>query len=103
MEENNYSYAEEAANWWAEKIKNSTTTPVRGIASFKKLLAEQIKAINSIRGHMSISTYHSRSKLLDEIAMKAQLSETVPTGYEMRITASHVYIYNCKGQLVGEF
>lgn len=103
MEEKNYSYSEMAAKWWANKVRTSTTDFVRGLVPFEALLESEIRKNTSLKGHMNISTYHCRNKLLEEVAAKSHLSANIPIGYEMKILFDQVYIYNSKGQLVESF
>lgn len=103
MVEKNYTYSEKAAKWWANKVSSSTSDLVRGIIPFEKSLEEEIRKNISLRGHMNISTYCSHSKLLEEVAIKSQLSASIPCGYEMKILFDKVYVYNSQGSLVAAF
>lgn len=103
MEEKNYTYSEKAAKWWANKVSSSTNNLVHGIIPFEKSLEKEIRSTTSLRGHMNISTYHSRSNILEELAVKSQMYADIPRGYEMKIIFDQVYVYNSQGDLVAAF
>ena len=101
MEKN---YNDEAANWWAERIEaKNNNIPLHGLDLFKEELASQIKSCINIHAGMTISTYASRSDLLDKIAYHAGLNAEIPSGYEMRILFDNVWVYNSVGKLVSSF
>lgn len=99
------NYNEEAANWWSKAIEaNNNNQPVHGLDLFEKELSDQIKSHTSLNAGMVISTYNSRSILLDNVAFDTCLdAKKIPSGYEMRILFNHFWIYNSIGKLVSTF
>lgn len=98
------NYCNNAANWWATKIKNSVgDAPIRGLELFTESLAKQIEKLTSINGYLIISTYESSSNLLDKIAIHSGLTAKIPSGYEMRIFFNYVCVYDSSGMLVNNF
>lgn len=101
MEKN---YNDEAANWWAEAIKaKNNNQPVNGLDLFKEELASKIKSYISINARMVISTFNSRSSILDNIAYQASLNARIPSGYVMQIYLDSVAVYNSAGKMVASF
>lgn len=100
----NKDYCIEAANWWTSKIKKSEKSDnIHGLELFSKLLANKIHEISSIYGSLFISTYHSRSKLLDELADFSGLAANIPNGYQMNIFLNQVFVYDSVGRLIASF
>ena len=100
--QNNYCRA--AANWWATKIIEKETISVKNIDSFQETLAKEIDDTISKSAHMIISTYKTRSKILDSISFQTGMCASIPNGYEMDI--SHyvgVCVYDKKGVLIASF
>lgn len=98
------NYYEIAANWWATQILSSkdirfTDSNLQNVAEFEKVLSLEIKKIISMNGSLDISTFDSRNKLLDKIALYTNLSLPIPSGFEMKIIFSTIFIYNSKGTL----
>ena len=94
------NYAETAANWWCEKIKegNFGCSP-KNIDKFRDSLSSEINRIFSLDAHLSITTYNSSS-----IATLTGMNATIPKGYEMTIfPISGVLVYNEVGRLVASF
>lgn len=100
MEKN---YCDYATNWWVAKIENSVTRPINGLDLFKESLYAQIKYLSEVNASVSISTYNSSNKLLDEIAFYSGLDVPIPSGYEMRIIFNNVFVYNSHAELVASF
>ena len=103
MDEKNYSYSEKAANWWAEKIREEIGNHVPGISSFEELLEKEIRNLNGRKGSLTISTYRTRSVLLEKVARLSHLPVELPKGYEMKILVDSVSVYNFHGTLVASF
>lgn len=97
------NYCNEAADWWASKIQKSEPFYVYGLESFKKNLARRIYLLSKVQPRLTITTYDSSSKLLDEIAISSGLNANIPSGYEMRIILDTVSVYNSDGMLVAHF
>ena len=101
MKEN---YNEFAANWWTEKIQQTQAEPIYGLDLFKEELSSKIKSFTASNPSMTISTYQTKSTLLDEIAFRSGLLHSnIPSGYEMRILFDSVRVYNSSGKLVASF
>lgn len=98
------SCSREAANWWADKIKEASLTSVQNIDAFKEKLSEVIFREFSKNPHLRISTYGHNSNILSEIAFKTEMTATIPAGYEMQISyGTGVIIYNNNGELIQAF
>ncbi|MBQ2937264.1 MAG: hypothetical protein IJE05_00025 [Clostridia bacterium] len=98
------NYYEVAANWWATQILSSkdfrfTNPNLQHLVEFEKILSLEIKKIISMNGFLDISTCDSRNKLLDKIAIDTNLDLPIPSGFEMKIIFSTIFIYNSKGVL----
>lgn len=103
MKNENYTYSEKAANWWANKIIEELGNHVPGISFFEELLEKEIRCLNNRKGSLTISTYRTRSLLLDRIAVLSNLNVEIPKGYEMKILVDSVSVYNFQGTLVANF
>lgn len=97
------SYNELAANWWASQIRKSQKGPIQGLESFEESLAAKINHLTSLNGSLNISTYGSRSYLLDEIAAESNLQANIPIGFEMKILFNNVFVYDSCGLLVANY
>lgn len=75
----NRNYAEKAANWWSEMIRDSY--PNRNIAelvSFEKLLTGAIRPLVSYNGTLCLSTYSKLNTILEDAAYQAMLPVDIP-------------------------
>lgn len=100
------NYYEEAAQWWASKIvgsKGFNFDDADNIKEFERVLSQQIKELCSINATLNISTCGSRNALLDKIALYTNLNNPIPSGFEMRIIFSNIFVYNDDGALVAFF
>lgn len=99
----NNNYNELAANWWAEQMQQAQVQPIQNLDAFKDELSKNIKNYTSINGSMIISTYNSKSQLLNDVAFYSGITADIPSGYEMKILLDQVFIYNKIGKLVANF
>lgn len=108
MKKRNYNISELAANWWADKMRETASKENfsidkvdKKLDDFEKLLSSRINYRLKMNGTITLSTYCRSSRLLEDTALNSSVCfSLIPYGFEMKISPDLMTVYDKSGNLI---